>query len=659
MKTCPQCNRVYDDTAEVCVEDGTLLVTQNDPLIGQLLAGRFRLTEKIGQGGMGAVYKAIQVKIERVCAVKLLTSTAGGDSQLAVTRFSREAQMASHIDNPHAVTIYDFGESEGGAFFLAMEYVDGESVSQILERDRPLPLARVVHIIRQIAEALASAHALGIVHRDLKPDNVMITQKGSETDYVKVLDFGIAKAVADDARDKLTETGFVLGTPIYMSPEQLSGEKLDARSDVYSLALIAYEMLSGRLPFEGGNAQAITIKRVTTDPIPLRTFAASLSPEIERVIMSGLTRDPCLRTPTVELFARDLGAASGPARVTKVTAEKTGKETVADGVSQPNTVADSDSVEAGRGGEPIEALPPSAYVTRASSSIDAIGQTLPHAAPTVRIDKSQVSTPLSYTTSPQADNYSTVHYGKPAAQVVERPYTIAHGRRLSLAVSIALVAVLACGAAAYFIFFQKSQAGPEILNDKPGQTDPTPQEDLEKVAAQYYESGKKHHKQAENLARQNSAAEAVEEYNKAIEEYLQAVTAKPRYPEAYEDLGVSFYYTGPLETAIRQFQIAIDQYADSGQPPPFHVYVNYGLALYDSTRYAEAAEAFGRAMELNPSEPYLVAHRGFALHNAGQFEAAKADYRKYLELASTGSYARPIRRILDGKSRPPATSGNR
>jgi serine/threonine protein kinase/lipoprotein NlpI len=276
-----------------------------DSMIGKELAGRFQIVKKIGQGGMGAVFKAIHTRMGRACAIKILLPMSS-DSDSTSERFKREAQMASRIDNQHAVTIYDFGETETGMLYLAMEYIDGKPLGHLLTNERPLATERIVHITSQIAAALGAAHSIGIVHRDLKPDNIMITRKGDDADYVKVLDFGIAKPVDEDEMENLTKTGFVLGTPFYMSPEQISGDKLDARSDVYSLALIVYEMFSGRLPFEGDNSQAIMIKRLVTEPTPLRDFVPTMSPEVERAVMSGLERDRNLRAASVEMFATQL-----------------------------------------------------------------------------------------------------------------------------------------------------------------------------------------------------------------------------------------------------------------------------------------------------------------------------------------------------------------
>ncbi|HWO01005.1 MAG TPA: SUMF1/EgtB/PvdO family nonheme iron enzyme [Blastocatellia bacterium] len=311
MKTCTLCSKTYGDDLQVCpVDQGALVAASSeasDAMVGRLLAGRYRLEKKIGEGGMGAIYRAVHTEMGRPCAIKLLTLLSGNDDALA--RFKREAKMASSIDNAHAVTIYDFGRSEDGMLFLAMELIDGVALSRVLSQERTLQAARAIHIAGQIAEALAAAHSRGIIHRDLKPDNIMITRKGASADYVKVLDFGIAKTVAEDNADNLTKPGFVLGTPVYMSPEQLLGEKLDPRSDIYSLAIIVYEMLSGRLPFEGDNQQSIMMKRITNEPVRISWVVPTVSEALERAVMNGLARDPAARTRTVEAFAASLNTA--------------------------------------------------------------------------------------------------------------------------------------------------------------------------------------------------------------------------------------------------------------------------------------------------------------------------------------------------------------
>src|SRR5215472_16766091 len=313
MKSCPKCGKEYTDNFESCSLDGAALIANRsgtDPLLGGIFAGRYRFIEKIGQGGMGAVYKAIHTRMNRICAIKLLSADQA-EGQNPVERFNREAQMASRIDNPHAVIIYDFGETEDGVLYLVMEYVDGESLGRVLLQEKTFTPARTCSIARQIAEALGAAHTLGIVHRDLKPDNVMLGSRGGAADFVKVLDFGIAKTVSHDAAEDLTQTGFVLGTPAYMSPEQLSGEKLDARSDIYSLALIVYQMLSGKLPFEGENTQARLIKRLIESPVPLSRNVPTINADFESAVMAGLARNRDDRPASAAAFANSLQTCIG------------------------------------------------------------------------------------------------------------------------------------------------------------------------------------------------------------------------------------------------------------------------------------------------------------------------------------------------------------
>src|SRR5215470_13870556 len=216
MKKCPQCNQEYQDEVQFCNRDGSNLLDarglssnsgaqtatqskseENDSMIGRVIAGRFRVLSKVGEGGMGSVYKAQHIKINRLTAIKVLTSELANNQEF-VARFQREAEMASQIDHPNAVAIYDFGEAENGIIYLAMEFENGRPLSSILVEQGPLPLDRVVRITRQAADALDAAHQLGIVHRDFKPDNIMVCDKPNNPDWVKVVDFGIAKRAMGD-----------------------------------------------------------------------------------------------------------------------------------------------------------------------------------------------------------------------------------------------------------------------------------------------------------------------------------------------------------------------------------------------------------------------------------------------------------------------------
>src|SRR6266852_9931206 len=315
MKICPVCATQYRDDVRFCPNDGQTLRSSGptQDLVGQVLADRYHIMKKLGEGGMGQVYLAEHVKMGRRSAIKVMNPSMVHDPE-AVARFNREASNASRISDAHVCAIYDFGETPEGLIYLAMEYIEGEALTDLLERDGALKVPRAVHIFRQVADALQAAHDLGIVHRDLKPDNIMLTRRKDGADVVKVVDFGIAKAVeGDQAGQKVTKTGLVVGTPEFMSPEQLSGDTLDGRSDLYSLALVFYRMLSGKLPFEATTVQETMIKRLTDDPITLAearpdlTFPAGL----QLVLDTALARTPMERYQTVSKFAADVAAVTG------------------------------------------------------------------------------------------------------------------------------------------------------------------------------------------------------------------------------------------------------------------------------------------------------------------------------------------------------------
>ncbi len=310
MKQCPICATQYPDDAKFCPRDGATLVSAagatSDPLIGQTLAGRYEILSKLGEGGMGSVYRARHRLLGRVDAVKMLRPDAANAE--AARRFLREAKLAASINHPNAVVIHDFGEAESGVAFLAMEYIPGQPLSKLLQKQGPLPPAQAVAVARQIAAALDAAHQLGVVHRDLKPDNIMVM----DGDRVKVVDFGIAKAMGGkESVVPMTQVGLVVGTPQYMSPEQALGEPLDARSDVYSLALVTYEMLVGASPFLGDSMQAQMVARISEPPRPMRVAAPHIAvpPAIEAVVRQALAQAPAHRPASAGAFATQLEKA--------------------------------------------------------------------------------------------------------------------------------------------------------------------------------------------------------------------------------------------------------------------------------------------------------------------------------------------------------------
>jgi serine/threonine protein kinase len=310
-KLCPTCGASYGAENAFCPLDSTPLrpIVEGDKLIGSVVAGRYLVSDRIGAGGMGAVYRAQDVRLQRPAAIKVLHATLNQDSD-ALARFSREASNASKINNEHVVHVYDFGETEDGVPYLAMEFVPGESLRAVLEREGPLAPARAAKLLGQIAHGLEAAHQLeeAVVHRDLKPDNVLVTTDRSGHELAKVVDFGISKAIRNDAQ-RVTKTGFVTGTYEFMSPEQVTGGEVDQRSDIYALGLVAFLMLTGKLPFPGGTPEHSMLMRLTEPPRPLRAMHPEMHwpEEVQRVFDRALARDPAGRFDSAEEFAAQLG----------------------------------------------------------------------------------------------------------------------------------------------------------------------------------------------------------------------------------------------------------------------------------------------------------------------------------------------------------------
>jgi len=289
---------------------------QADPLIGRTVAdGRYEVLARLGTGGMGTVYRVRQHPLERMAVLKLIHREMASDAT-AVGRFEREMRVTAAIEHPHTVRVYDFGQIEGQPF-LAMEYLAGRSLRQELDRSGALPAERVASIGVQVAKALGAAHRVGVVHRDLKPDNVMLVDGYGERDFVKVLDFGIARSLDQGGAGFRTKAGAIIGTPAYMSPEQASNVPLDARSDLYSLGVVLYEMLAGTPPFVGESITALLFAHASVAPPPLPS-RISRPPALEAAILRLLSKDPAMRPAsadeTIDLLAP---FAAGPTTGTR------------------------------------------------------------------------------------------------------------------------------------------------------------------------------------------------------------------------------------------------------------------------------------------------------------------------------------------------------
>ncbi len=324
---CGACGRTISSTQEVSHAGQPSSSTAEAPsLIGREIAGRYRVHAKLGEGGMGAVYKAEQMSLKRTVAVKLLRPEVAS-SQLLLARFNAEAQAVAKLSHPNTVNIYDFGQDSDGTLFIAMEFIEGKSLRQVIQAEAPLPLRRALHIASQIASSLTDAHGTSIVHRDLKPDNVMLQDRGKQRDVVRVLDFGIAK-LRDEGRATqmaMTQAGDMLGTPQYMAPEQIRAEQIDGRTDVYALGCILYEMVTGRLPFEAPTVMALLSKHLLENVVPpsQRRPELNLPPAIDQLVLSAMAKDPSARPATMEQMGEHIAQvlASLPAGTQEQTAQ--------------------------------------------------------------------------------------------------------------------------------------------------------------------------------------------------------------------------------------------------------------------------------------------------------------------------------------------------
>jgi eukaryotic-like serine/threonine-protein kinase len=291
LKVCPHCGTEYETAARFCPADGTALRPKgSDSLIGSVLAERYHILKRIGEGGMGRVYLGEHVKMNRQCAIKVMSPALVNDAESA-SRFAREASSAARIIHPNVAAVFDYGESEG-LVYLVMEYVDGEPLARLLAREAPFALERAVELARQIADGLGAAHELGIVHRDLKPDNILVTRSKSGREVAKVVDFGIAKAMQEGAGEALTRTGLVIGTPEFMSPEQLLGDPIDARSDLYALGCILHLMLTAAPAFDAPTREQMIKRRLSENPPHAQELDPGIPDSIDRVIVKLLARTP-------------------------------------------------------------------------------------------------------------------------------------------------------------------------------------------------------------------------------------------------------------------------------------------------------------------------------------------------------------------------------
>lgn len=359
MKSCPNCNTSYPGGEVFCPLDGSRLggtdeapVTHTppsaDPLVGALLQGRYRIIRRIGEGGMGIVYEAEHVLIEKRVALKVLRDDFSNRPDV-VERFRQEAKSASRIGHENIVDISDFGETPSGASYFVMEFLQGRDLAHVLTAQGTLDSERALRILLQCCRALGAAHHKGIVHRDMKPENIFLTERDGNSDFVKIVDFGIAKMsdveTAGAPGRKLTKTGMIFGTPEYMSPEQAAGKQLDHRVDIYAIGVILFEVVTGRVPFVGDTFMGILTQHMFGVPPSLREVNPNVqvSPNLESVIYKALSKDANDRFQSMEEIVRAIAEELGDVTLTRGATS---------GGIAPASVRGTPETHAGFGGKP-------------------------------------------------------------------------------------------------------------------------------------------------------------------------------------------------------------------------------------------------------------------------------------------------------------------
>jgi serine/threonine-protein kinase len=371
---CEACQHQNIDGARFCANCGALMPTLAeagaDPLIGQLIGGRYRVTGVLGEGGMGIVYVGEQQmgSTVRKVAIKTLHAHLSKDPSV-IARFHRECGTVAQLEHPNTIKFYDFGSTADGTLYIAMEFVAGKPLADVLTHG-PLSVDRTVKIMRQVCGALDEAHLQRIIHRDLKPENVILTDRAGETDFVKLLDFGIAaRTESADAQkeQKLTQQGMVLGTPPYMSPEQFTGKALDARSDIYSLGVMTYEMLAGRLPFDADTPWQWATQHMSVQPIPFEVSAPSknIPDGMRKAILKALSKNRDDRQPSAREYFTEL---SDGGRVTVESHPDVGGATGTAAMAQvpdfsPLAAPPRMNPQLLGGGPPVVGVPPSPMTT--------------------------------------------------------------------------------------------------------------------------------------------------------------------------------------------------------------------------------------------------------------------------------------------------------
>lgn len=624
MLQCPKCGRRYDGDVEVCSEDGTLLQADAtvaaaipaDPLVGRTLDEKYRLDARLGEGGMGTVYRATHLLIDRPVAIKVLNERFVTD-EAAQERFRREARAAGRLLHSNAVTVTDFGRTQDGLVYIVMELLEGKSLRDVLAREAPLDTARAVSLMLQISAAVAAAHEAGIIHRDLKPGNIFVVQRKHAPPIIKVLDFGIAKLATDAEGVELkniTQTGVMIGTPRYMSPEQCDGADLTPASDVYSLGVILYEMLTGTTPFSGPTPLAVALKHSSERPRPPREFVPAIPQALEDVVLRSLEKKSDDRPRDAGEFRREL----------YVLAEKLGLEHSA-GFSAPTmeTLRDvGTETPSGRLIIDLEKM----RERRASTTQAPLGT--PETAEEKALSTGgvahlrhepkvvgEVSAQPGPASEPSVSLSAKLVPGRSGAwlKLLKQPVVITV---ISLAALFLVVAVIA------------------ILSTRGTRNAATASNDADEAVGRYITPSGEGQKVAAPAREPTTAAEfyergayffSVRDYDAAISDYRRAISMQQDFPSAHNRLGRALMAKGQFPAATTEFRKAIEQ---NGGNYPAAQY-NLGFVLQQQGDFNNALIAYNSAInQRGGSYPDAFYQIGIILINLQRNREAEDALRK-------------------------------
>ncbi|HEY0544935.1 MAG TPA: serine/threonine-protein kinase [Pyrinomonadaceae bacterium] len=677
MLHCPTCGRHYADDLKECPEDGTPLQADatvatergQDSLIGLTLDDKYRLDERLGEGGMGTVYRGTHLLIDRPVAVKVLNTRFVEDGA-AQERFRREARAAGRLRHTNAVAVTDFGRTADGVFYIVMELLEGRSLRDVLAREAPLDTARAVALMLQISAAVAAAHEEGVIHRDLKPGNIFVVQRPHAPTIIKVLDFGIAKLASEagDGHDQkpLTQTGVMIGTPRYMSPEQCDGAELTPASDVYSLGIILYEMLTGTTPFTGPTPLSVALKHSSELPRAPREFVSTIPAELEKLVLHALEKKPEERPPDAGAFRRELYA----------TAQQLGLEH-AEGFSAPTLdslrdagtetpsgrlVIDIERLRESRAARP-KTTEAQAHNTAEEKVVETGGarDVEKHAFQDASVADASAHDASAHEAASVAPERSEQVVAR-----VEVPLTrkAAFQQRLRQPLVLIAIAVAVFSLALILVaLFMKATRAPVSANNNADDAEAT---------GRYITPGANEPKRSLPAREPASAAEFYErggyyfstrDYDNAIKDFRRALELQKDFPTAHNRLGRALMAKGQLAEAADQFRAAIEQQGGNFYAAQYNLafalqqqgdnenaikaydaaisqrggiypdaFYQKGIALLSLKRDGEAADAFRKSLDQNNNrDADAELALGAALARQKDFQGAETAFRAAIE----------------------------